>query len=325
MTANKRALLGAGVLALLATASVAHAQSENQQLAQTLFDEGMKLIGEGKYSIACPKLAESQRLDPGGGTLINLALCREREGKLASAWAAYNEALSTSIRDGRKERENAARERIVVIVPKLAHVTIVVPPELATPGFELRLDDAPLRQAAWGVATPADVGSHVITATATGKTAWKRTIEIKQDGESQTITISALDDAPVVKPPEPPPQQNPNPVPETPHPKDTTLAWTIGTIGAAGILTGAISGVAVLVLKSQSNDACVGGCTQQGVDAMNQAQSVAWVSDIAFGVGIAGIAVSAILFVTAKPSPSTQSARVTPLLGPGFAGLTGRF
>ena len=115
------------VAATLSFASFASAQSADQTLAQSLFDQGLKLANEGNFKEACPKFAESQKLDPGGGTLINLAKCREAEGKLASAWAAYNEALSYSIKDGRKEREEQARARITALAPNLATLRIMVP------------------------------------------------------------------------------------------------------------------------------------------------------------------------------------------------------
>jgi hypothetical protein len=318
---NKRIALAFVLCA--AVPSIAHAQSENQQLAQTLFDEGMKLIGEGNFSSACPKLAESQRLDPGGGTLINLAMCREKEGKLASAWAAYNEALSSSIRDGRKERENAARDRLAAIMPKLSRCTLNVSPDAANAaGFELRLDDAPVRQAAWGLATPTDIGTHALVATATGKIPWKGSFTIKSDNESRTITIPTLEDVPVVEVVQPPPSNDHTTV--QPGPENTTLAWVIGSVGVAGIVTGTISGIAVLALRGQSDAGCVGGCTQQAVDSMNQAQSIAWVSDIAFAVGIAALGTSALLFVFAKPSVP-QRASITPVIGPLYAGMSARF
>ena len=47
---------------------------------------------------------------------------------------------------------------------------------------------------------------------------------------------------------------------------------------------------------------------------MNQAQGVAWVSDIALGVGLAALGTSVVLWTTAKPPPDTRAA-VRPIIG----------
>lgn len=326
MIASKR-IVAAVTLAFCCFApALAHAQSEDQAIAQTLFDEALKLMANGNFASACPKLAESQRLDPGGGTVFNLAMCREKEGKLASAWSAYNESLSLAIRDGRKDRETAARDRLAIITPKLARLTVNVPASVVVPGLEVRLDETPMRQAVWGIATPVDVGSHQIAVTATGKAPWNTTIEIPSDGETKSVDVPPLNDLPVSVAPPPPvtPLQVVETAPAKPAGKDLTLAWIFGGVGAAGILTGTIAGIVVFAKRGESNADCRTGCTQKGVDAMNDAKSIAWVSNIGFGIGLAGIATGVVLYFTAKPRASTR-ATITPAIGPGFVGAQGTF
>src|SRR5256885_1547996 len=95
-------------------------------MAQALFDEARELLAAGKYPEACRKFAESQRLDPGGGPVLNLALCHEKEGKIATAWADFREALGAARRDRRAERENLAREHLETLEPRLPRLTVRV-------------------------------------------------------------------------------------------------------------------------------------------------------------------------------------------------------
>ena len=68
-------------------ASPAFAQSgSNKAAAEALFSEGRSLASAGKCDEAIPKFQASQKLDPGIGTLLNLADCYEKVGRTASAW-----------------------------------------------------------------------------------------------------------------------------------------------------------------------------------------------------------------------------------------------
>ncbi len=287
----------------------------DQTLAQSLFDQAVKLMEQGKFSEACPKLAESQRLDPGGGTLLNLGLCREKEGKLASAWEAYNEALSQAIKDGRKDREATARQRIGVIEGSLAKITVVVSPEAArTPGIDVRIDGTPLRQAAWGVLTPIDKGDHEIFATAPGKVEWKRTVHVSS-GMTVRAAVPPLADAPVAS----------RPGGHAARPSSSsraTMGWVVGGVGAAFVIAGGAMGGLAIDRRSQSNANCPNDqCTQKGVDLNEEAKTLAWLSDIGIGVGAAAVVTGVILVLTAPKKAAAVAAHVTPVVGPAGGGI----
>src|SRR5262245_61366650 len=165
----------ATALSLLAGAGRAQAQSTDRALAEQLFREGQSLVEAKRFAEACPKFAESQRLDPGTGTLLNLAACHQSQGKLASAWTEYSTVITLATRDNRPDRVSFAEERLKEIEPKLSRLTLELSPAADTPGLVIKLDGAVVGRPALGVAVPVDPGTHNVEANATGKQAWQAT------------------------------------------------------------------------------------------------------------------------------------------------------
>src|SRR5450432_729978 len=166
----KRMLPAALFAAVLLPAGHARADAG---LAQALFDDGKRLMQAGKLDEACPKLQKSFEVDPAGGTLLHLASCLEQEGKLASAWVRYNDALSMAKRDGRKDREDIARGKVAELEPRLARLHITVPDASRVPGLTIQRATETIPADLWGTPAPVDLGTYDIVVTAPGYKTFK--------------------------------------------------------------------------------------------------------------------------------------------------------
>jgi hypothetical protein len=108
-------------------------------------------------------------------------------------------------------------------------------------------------------------------------------------------------------------------------------AWVLGGIGVAGLATFGVLAVHGMGRRSDLEKECFGSCRQDQVDSIKTEFVVA---DIALGVGVASIAVSAILFLSSGSSrgsgEKTASGRpiwlgLAPIKSGGSAGFSGRF
>jgi hypothetical protein len=88
-----------------------HAQNDAAKAA-LLAREADDLLAQGKTAQACSKLQESYELDPRGGTALDLAVCREKEGKVGRAYRMYGEALEAA-RNATTARRPRARAAAV--------------------------------------------------------------------------------------------------------------------------------------------------------------------------------------------------------------------
>lgn len=352
--AARRALVGAVVAAALAASAAAPVSAQpspsDVALAEALFREGKALFEQGKFGEACPKLAESQRIDPAGGTLLTLAICYEAAGKTASAWGVYGEALAVAHKDGRADRIKRAKESIAALEKRLSFLTVKVAPDAASiEGIELNRDGTRLGRAAVGVAVPIDPGKHQIAAKAPGYMPITIEVEVGPDGDRKTIEIPALEkEAPappptttVAAPPPPPPSATTVVAPSPPPPDEASghgrgqriAGVVLGTAGLASLVVGGVFGARA---KSQHDDA-VARCPSSpcpdldGVELNEAAKTSALVTDITVGAGLALVGAGIVVWLTApreEPSRSpttTGSLRLThvaPALGNGSGAIS---
>jgi hypothetical protein len=242
---------------------------------------------------ACPKFAESQRLEPAAGTVMNLATCEERLGKLASAWQHWKEAIDAL--PPADDRIPFARGRVNDLEKKLPRLRVT----LSGGAGKVFRDEIELGPASQGVMLPVDPGPHTVTVQAPGRLPEKVTIEVAE-GEEKQIEV--------------------HPGPIDPHasdvsagivakPRSRTLGWVIGGIGLAGVGTAAATGFLLVDKKSKVEAACPNKlCTSQdGVDQAASAKTLLVVNTTAWIVGAVGLGIGAYLVLSPSTSRSTTA------------------
>jgi hypothetical protein len=97
-----------------------------------------------------------------------------------------------------------------------------------------------------------------------------------------------------------------------------------GTVRAAGIVAGSVTGAMVLGKKGTVSDNCVGAaCSAEGKSAADSGKSLATASTVCFGVGLAGAAAAVVLLVT-EPKADAARAAWRPVVGAdGASGWVG--
>jgi hypothetical protein len=316
------------VLLALSTMQIArvHAQAggDARAAAQALFDSARTLMAQDNYNDACPKLEESQRLDPGVGTQFNLAVCYEAIGRNASAWSLFLEVAASAHRAAERAREEVARSRAATLEPKLSKLRIVVPDDARTAGLRVLRGTVAVGPGQWGVALPTDPGTYTITASAPGKRSMQVTISVPDDGDTSTITLGPLVDAP----PEPRAAQATQPEPSWTARLGSQRVVGLG-LGAGALLaagTGSVFAVLALNDKSASQDDCDhDACNQDGLDKRNAARANGNRATVAFIAAGALAAGAVVLYVTGGHGDveSAEHARITvvPAMGPGALGV----
>lgn len=167
---------------------VSRAHAQNAQ-AERLFEEGNKLMADGKLAQACAAFEASNRVEPRAGTLIRLGECREQNHELASAWSAYKDA-SNLASDPRKRK--FATTRAAALEPRLSSLIVAVSDPSRIRGLAVTRNGTSLDPMLWNRALPVDGGDHVIAARASGYETWQKTVHIPVEGAKLSVDVPAL-------------------------------------------------------------------------------------------------------------------------------------
>jgi len=286
--------------ALLLTAVTAGAQAEDQAAARVLFAEGRRLMKEGRYEQACPKLQAASKLYQGSGVRLNLADCFAHTGRFASAWSEFAEAAAVATETGRADDVLEAKKRQAELEPRLSRLTIRVAKDV--PGLVVKRDGTVIDRGAWGTPLPVDPGTIALGAEAPGYSPWTKSIRIAEPGATAVdvpeLTLAEGGATPTSRD-----------ASEHHGTGESHSYWTgrriLGaSIAGAGVVGVGVGGVLGLLAKSQYDTATNESGAARHNDSVS-AVSAGNVATVVLAVGAGVAAAGAVLWLTA---PSTGAA-----------------
>ena len=322
---KRRFRLGAVILGAI---GVGLALVEQRALAQTgdavaesLFRDGKRLFQSDDFEHACPKLAQSYQIDQAGGTALLLAICYEKQGKLASSWARYNDALAIAKRDQREDRERRAREGLESVEPKLSYVELKLDPATqAIAGVTLAIDGTNL-PAIWDAKLPIDAGKHKLTIRAPNYDSWEAEVTIGGPSAMESVSVPPLQ-----------PKQTPEPTPAAMQPAQfsptqnasmspaheraqnknmRTVAYVMGGAGLATVAVGSYFGVRAIKLNNDANAICSAKqCMQAQAGAVPKSTDAvfnAHLADALIGIGSAVTITAVVMWAVYRDDPPSAA------------------
>lgn len=267
-------------------------------------------MADGKAESACPKFEGAQKIAPTAGTLLNLANCYEKTGRVASAWASFRDAITLARSASRNDLAEGAQKRAAALEPRLARLTITV--SAVAPGIEVTRDGSLVPREAWSMAVPVDPGEHVIEAHAPGRKAMRLSVEAPAEGAVATVNVPELEAAPLAAEPAHESRETssaPAPVasPDTADSnRGATQRWVGIGLGALGVVDLAVTGIIALhagSLNSDSKAECRSDqpnlCTARGKELRDDARSSGNLATGGTILGAALVGAGVVVFLTA--------------------------
>ncbi len=317
-----------GALCALAALATSSAAAADPATAEALFQEGRALLERGELAAACSKFESSQASEPSGGALLNLADCRARQGRTATAWAHFVSAERLSKIQGRPEQAAEAQRRRAELEPSLSTLTLHAADK--PPGFEVKVNGRALAPGSLDSRLPMDPGGLSIEFSAPGRKPARVAAVLSSKGHHLVVNLPELAEEAAPS----------NAAKHTPAPSvveagsDThedhgtrTLAWVIGGASVAALAVGGTFGVMALSSNSEAKAACdqrTDACPPGALSAEKDRDRQATLATIGVGTGLLGLGVATILLLTS--SPPDHSARGQGLslqVAPGLALISG--
>ncbi len=278
--------------------------------AKVVASEALALYDKGDFQAALTKLQDAQRIADAPTIGLFAARCLDKLGRLVDARAAYVKVAEFEIPPNAapqwaKAKDDAALELVALDerIPSVQIVLVGLGERTAT----AKIDGNAI--AAIDGTHPVDAGAHIVEVVV-GLDTFPTTIEVAER-EKKTVRVNVGGATPVE-------------APSGDVPLLDILGWTgVGVGGALLVVWGATGGAAIAQASDLGcdGDACPGDTS--GLSSLRTASAATfW---IGLPIGLAGGALLLVPRLLGGEAPAPEAAGWSPLVGPGFVGVQGRF
>jgi hypothetical protein len=275
--------------------------------ADALFREGRAAMQRNDWPRAVQVLAESQRLEPAAGTLLNLAMAEHKLGSLAAAWEHARSAMDQlGATDDRRKLAIDLFESLDKQLPRLRLRSSAVLPAAA----RVRVDGVELRHAALGVDLPLDPGPHKLELSAPHHKISVVSFTLRE-GERVEKLLQLGEPLPSPDPLAPPATA------DSSHASNwRTTGWVSLGLGATCLAVGGATGYLALNRNNTVEQHCDGHyCDPIGTQAASEGKTFASTSSVTVISGVALALAGTLLIVLNADRPGSPSTRGRPPTG----------
>lgn len=333
-------------LSLPLLAPAAHAQSASEiAAAKQWFKEGLALEDKGQFGEALERFRRALSVKKTPQIQFHVGLCELKTGALVEAIVSLERAAELAKSENNKQVEGAANGELASLRPRVPMLEITV--KGGAKPTAVSLDGVPLALAALDAAIPVNPGRHELTAefpTGTAKRsvnlAERERAKLELEPPSADVEVPAVAPTPATpapkptegpKPPTPfaPPGPPPAPAGTAQNARPTSmLPWVLvggGVVAVAG-------GFYAWKLRSDKIDELDAICPSRTSCPSSRASDVDSLESkgktynaLAFGlwgVGAAALVSGGVLLLDSGAKERAPTARVAPIVAPGFAGAS---
>jgi hypothetical protein len=334
-------ILVGSLLTLAPGRAGAQNQAENVAAARALGIQGVQLADEGKCAEALGPLERAETLYHAPSILGRLGECQVAVGQLVLGTENLNrtvrEPLAPNAPQAFRDAQARAQKMLDSALPRIARLVVRIEPPNVNAKVLIGSTEVP--PALLGAERPTDPGTHQITANAPGFLQAQSIVTLAE-GARQEVTLTMTRDPNAAVPGTAPVAATPPSAtlpPSSPPPavasgrKSSTAGIVLVGIGGVGLAVGGVTGF--LAIKKENDLDCPDDkCPESEQDKLDQARRMAMISNIGFGVGIAGAIVGTVLLlsggdstekVAQKSAPSSLRAR--PFVRGQSLGIEGSF